>query len=265
MSTFPQLNSGAIAQYPLQRQHEFRTLVDRLPGSTVSPVADVDFERRAWQIELSELTDSEWSALSTLFDASEGKLGAFSFPAPGANLLAWSEDVTQPVWTVDPGLGATISQPDPFGGSSAIQLTGGGGLLSVFQVVLLPANYRLNGSVWARCDQPGGVLRVNDVGVQSAEIAIDGSNQWRRYSVSANFTSASPQVGFVVFVPAGSDMFIYGPQIQAQPAPSAYRKTKEQSGLYHNARFDQDTLIREVTGLDRQSGVIQIVWTPSQT
>lgn len=264
MSIFPQLNSGAVAQYPLRRQLEFRTLVDRLPGPIVSPVSDIDFERRTWRIELSELTDSEWSALSNLFDVSEGRLGAFDFPAPGDNLLAWSEDVTQPTWTVEAGVGATIGQPDPVGGIGAIHLTGGGGLLSIFQVVPLPANYRLNGSVWARCDQPGGVLRVNDVGVQSADISIDGSNQWKRYSVSSSFTSSSPQIGFVVFVPAGSNMFIYGPQIQAQPAPSAYRRTQEQSGLYQNARFGQDTLVREVTGLDSQSGVIQIVWTPSQ-
>ena len=78
-----------------------------------------------------------------------------------------------------------------------------------------------------------------------------------------NLTSALESVDFKVIVPANSVVDVYGPQLEAQPAPSKYKKTLQQAGIYANARFEADVLADRAIGVNRHSGVIRILWTRS--
>ena len=135
--------------------------------------------------------------------------------------------------------------------------------LSPPQVHAAVHNSGCTGSVWARTGASGASLQVSDSASQAVEVTFDNSNQWKRYSVGYNLTSALESVAFKILTPAGSVVDVFGPQLEAQPAPSKYKKTLQQAGVYPNARFEDDVLADRATGVNRHSGVIRILWTRS--
>ena len=257
MLVFPQLGSGAVSQFPVRRETGYRTLVNRaLDGSEIR-VQDLDFWERQWELALESLSDGEWQAIRDLFAAVEGRLKTFLFLEPGENLLAWSEKFTEAVWVVS---GVTVAEgiADPFGGTAASELSGVG---TLSQPLGIPARFRYAASIWARATQAGAGFELNDGGSQRTAIEFSTDGQWRRYTLSTGWTGASETVVFRVTAPAA----IYGAQLDAQPAASAYKKTLQQGGVHPAARLVTDILEDRMTAPGQHSGVIQISWTPSQT
>jgi hypothetical protein len=265
MNVFPQLSSGAVTQFPFQREARFRTLVTEALDGSEYRVSDMDFQSRQWRLMGRDLTDAEWQAIEDLFVQVEGRLQSFLFLEPGASLLSWSEKFDEPQWQTDSGISVNGSQPDPFGGTRAGRVTSAGAPGALFQTLDIPASFRYAGSVWARTTATGAKLRVDDGAAQAVEAAVHSDNQWKRYSVSYNLVSAAETVRFRVVVPTGAAVDIYGPQLEAQPAPSIYKKTFKQAGVYPNARFDQDMLADHMTDDGLHQGPIRITWTPLQT
>ena len=263
MDVFPQLSSGAVSQFPFSVDTGYRTLVNRTPDGSEIYATDVDFHVRRWQLNLNQLSDQEWQSILDLHQKVEGRLHTFLFLEPGGNLLSWSEAFADPVWVMDPGITVTGDQTDPFGGTGAGRVTNSGAQGSLLQVLNVPASFRHVGSIWARTAASGAALQVSDTASQTVAATFDNSNQWKRYSVGYNLTSALDSVDFKVVVPASSTVDVYGPQLEAQPAPSKYKKTLQQAGVYPNARFEDDVLADRATGVNRHSGVIRILWTRS--
>ncbi len=123
MLYYPQLSTGAISQFPVGRSTNMRTVANQLPGGYTIRMADTGGQKIQWQLQYSSLTDSERSAIESLFEGSRGQLETFTFLDPTGNLLMWSEDWTQTVWARDPLLQVTGGVQDPLGGSDAMQLT----------------------------------------------------------------------------------------------------------------------------------------------
>jgi hypothetical protein len=264
MIVFPQLSSGAMAQFPFRRRTGFRTLVNQSADGSEIRASDAEFAERAWALPASELSDAEWQGIEDLFVQSEGRLQSFLFLEPAANLLSWSEQLGDSVWSKSAGIAVLGGQSDPIGGLGATQITSAGAG-SISQALDAPASFRYAGSVWARSPQSGVLLQVDDGGSQQVQATIDNSNQWKRYSVGYNLASAAESVVFRVALPASATVEIFGSQLEAQASPSAYKKTLQQAGIYPNARFDQDVLGDGLIGVGRHSGDIRISWTPSQT
>ena len=263
MDIFPQLSSGAVSQFPFTTNTSYRTLVNRaLDGSEIR-AADVDFHTRRWELDLNQLSDQEWQSVLDLHQQVEGRLRTFLFLEPGGNLLSWSEAFGDPVWVMDAGISVADGQPDPFGGTGSRRVTNSGSQGSLSQVLTVPASLRYVGSIWARTAATGAALQVSDTTSLTVAAAFDNSNQWKRYSVGYNLTSALDAVDFKLVVPASSTVDVYGPQLEAQLAPSKYEKTLQQAGVYENARFEDDVLTDRATGVNRHSGVIRILWTRS--
>ncbi len=265
MTVFPQLSSGAVAQFPFRKGLRFRTLVNQAADGSEIRFADVDYRARAWELAVHQLSDQEWQSIEDLHNQVEGRLQTFLFLEPGANLLAWSEQFNDAVWEKSGGVSAADAQPDPVGGSGAVQLTNPGPAGTVSQVISAPASFRYAGSVWARTADSGAKLQVGDTASQVVEVDFDTSNQWKRYSVGYNLSSSLQSVSVEVVVPVGATVNIYGPQLEAQPAPSAYKKSLQHTGVYPNARFANDVLADRAMGVNRHSGVIRIVWAPLPT
>src|ERR1700733_11051509 len=120
---YPQLTSGAVSQFPVMRNTNMRTVANQLPSGYTIRMADTGFQKVQWRLRYSALTDGEQASIESLFEASEGQLNTFTFLDPTDNLLMWSEDWTQAVWTADPLLQVTGGVSDPMGGSDAMQLT----------------------------------------------------------------------------------------------------------------------------------------------
>jgi hypothetical protein len=265
MIVFPQLSSGAMAQFPFRRRTGFRTLVNESADGSEIRASDVEFAERAWALPANELSDAEWQDIEDLFVQSEGRLQSFLFLEPAANLLSWTEQLGDSVWSKSAGIAVLGGQPDPVSGLGATQVTSTGTAGSISQALDVPAAFRYAGSVWARSAHAGVLLQVDDGGSQQVQATVDNSNQWKRYSVGYNLASASESMVFRVFLPPSAIVEVFGPQLEAQASPSAYKKTLQQAGLYPNARFDQDVLGDGLIGVGRHSGDIRISWTPSQT
>src|SRR5579863_3180760 len=123
MLFYPQLTTGAVSQFPVTRSVKMRTVANQLPSGFTLRMADLGWQKVQWQLRYSNLTDGERSSIESLFEASEGQLNTFTFLDPTDNLLMWSEDWAQPVWTADPLLNVAGGIRDPFGNSAAMQLT----------------------------------------------------------------------------------------------------------------------------------------------
>lgn len=265
MSVFPQLSSGAVAQFPIERGTGYRTIVNHSADGSAVVVQDADFEQRTWILHYDQLTDAEWQAIEDLFIEVEGRLGTFLFLEPGANLLSWSELLVSSLWLKDAGVSVLEDQPDPLGGTSAARVTNTGATGSLRQSLNIPASRRYAGSVWARSADTGVELRVDDDGLNAARAVIDSSNAWKHYEARYDEASASAFTVLRIEIPAGAAVDVFGPQLEAQPGASAYKPTGQQAGVYPAARFDQDTLADRAEGVGRHSGVIRILWTPSLT
>jgi hypothetical protein len=260
MLVFPQLASGAVAQLPLRRETRRRTLVNRFLDGGEIRVADLDYLARQWELPLEALSDDEWRAIQDLFAAAEGRLKSFTFLEPGANLLAWSQNFTENAW-VKNGVSVAEGIPDPFGETAASQLTGAG---SLSQTLAIPASFRYAASVWARTSQPGAALELSD-GANQASVALDAGGPWKRYTLAAAWSGSAADAVEWRLVTAGGAVDVFGAQLEAQPAASAYKRTLRQGGVHPGARFTSDTLADRATGPGEHAGIIGITWTPSQT
>lgn len=155
MLYYPQLTTGAVSQFPVARSVQMRTVANQLPGGSTIRMSDAGWQKVQWRLRYSGLTDGERTSIESLFEASEGQLNTFTFLDPMANLLAWSEDWTQAVWAADPLLQVTTGEADPFGNSSAMQLTNtGGAVQNVVQTIAGPSGFRYCYSVYVRSAAP---------------------------------------------------------------------------------------------------------------
>ena len=82
MATFPQLKTGAVAQYPVVRHGEYLNQTVRFVDGTDQRYRDSGVPRESWQISLSGLDETELAAIEEFFLASQGAFGSFSFTDP---------------------------------------------------------------------------------------------------------------------------------------------------------------------------------------
>ena len=85
MARFPNLRSGAVAQYPFQRHAEFATRVLEFADGTEQRFRRTPGEARRWVIRLELATSQEIDALEEFFRMHDGRLESFEFfdPATG--------------------------------------------------------------------------------------------------------------------------------------------------------------------------------------
>ncbi len=261
MMVFPQLTSGAVAQFPWRKFLRFRTVRNRPRSGEEIELDDIAFEERRWELPFSDLTDAEWQALEDLHAASQGARSGFTFLEPGANLLNWSENFTQQAWAKSVGLSLTPGISDPFGGARAWELSAGSAM-SLSQSLSAPGSYRLIGSAWVRTNAVGVELRLSD-GLVTRSEAVIADGVWR--PVEALWPGGSAQDAIVIELAgaAGTSLEVYGMQAEAQVSRSAYKRTGARGGVFENARLADDRLEQRLAGPNSHSTTVRIVWTPS--
>src|SRR5579863_2785879 len=151
MFYFPQLSTGSIGQYPIQKRRALRTVVNEAADGSQYKLADANFPAVEWTLAFQTLTDAERDALLALMDNVEGRLGSFTFLDPADNLLVWSEDLTQTAWTNNSLVTVTAGVADPNGGTSANGISNtGSGALPIEQIINGPGWFRYAFSMQAR-------------------------------------------------------------------------------------------------------------------
>jgi len=238
------------------KRRRARTVVNTAADGSSIKLADVAGGSLAWQLEYSALSDSELAALQQFFTSMEGSLNAFTFLDPSANLLAWSEDLSNDAWQTGPMLQVAGGVADPKGGKGAWLLSNSGAASQTLaQTLNAPGAYTYTFSVYAQAAQVTALTLL--VGSQSVVRTVDAS--WSRFTLTAAGDTSSNAITFGVQTPAGSTVNLFGPQAEAQAVASVY-KTGTTGGVYASARFQDDSFTFTSTDVNRHSAVVNIFY-----
>jgi hypothetical protein len=260
MLYYPQLTTGSIAQFPVTRTVNLRTVANQLPSGFTIRMADTGAQKVQWRLVYSDLTDGERSSLESLFEASEGQLNTFTFLDPTDNLLMWSEDWTQAVWTPDPLLQVTGGIADPLGGSAAMQLTNTGQTTQqIIQNTSGPSSFVYCYSVYVRSNVPATIQLVVTATGQTTLTAVATRASWTRVTTSGSLSVQQEGIGFGVQLPAGVQVDAFGAQVEAQPGAGLYKQTIDLGGVYSSTRFSSDLLSVTATAPNQHSCQIGLI------
>jgi hypothetical protein len=255
MLVFPQLQTGANAQYPLARTDVFRTALNSMADGREVKYADTGRVGTRWELRLTGLSDEEWSAVARLHEAVEGRLRTFTLLDPLSNLFQWSEDFEKPEWLRDPMLSVVAGIADPFGGVAAFSVANAGQAVQTLrQTIAGPGEFQYCCSVWGRSVGGAslGIQRGRDVSL----VALTG--EWKRVFSGGSGAGAGETFSSGFVLGPGASVELYGPQLEAQPAPGAYWRTTDRGGVYAKVRFEEDVLERNAQDVNANAGVLRM-------
>jgi hypothetical protein len=259
MLYFPQLVTGAVGQFPGTGRVVQRTVVNESADGRTVKLADAAAEELEWLLEFAGLTDAEWQAFETLFEAVEGQLSEFTFLDPFDNLLTWSEDLTQAVWTLGGSLTLTPGVADPLGGTGATQVANPGGTSeSIEQSLSVPGWFHYCVSAYARAATPATITLFQSSAGGSASKSFDVGPSWKQHGFGTKLDSTDESIQFGVTLAPGSTVELFGLQVEAQVGASKYKKTTTRSGIHASARFATDVLARTAEGIENSSCRLRI-------
>ena len=252
MLHFPQLSSGSVAQYPVTKSIEHRTVFNEAADGSVIRYCDADAVRTRWTLRLTGLSDAEKTGLEDLFAGAEGRLRPFVFVDPFANMLRWSEDLTQSLWLRDPLLQASEGRP--------VRLTNAGQTVqAVRQQVPAVAGWRYCLSALVRSTASTEVtLRISTVDGAFENRSVADS-EWRRLFCSGSIDGTARELTVEMRVAAGAAVDVAELQLEAQPMPSPYKPSGGLGGVHDSTRFDQDTIEFTTYGPDNHETVLRLV------
>ena len=256
MLVYPQLTTGALSQFPVIKKRGSRTGVNTAADGSRVVYADPAGGTLEWQPAYSGLSDTELNSMQTFHAAAEGSLNGFTFVDPAANLLSWSEDLSNSAWALAPLLTVSGGAADPFGGTAGWHVNNGGaGPQSIAQTLNAPAGYLYCFSVYLRAAQAGTVTLLS--GANRASYTLGPS--WSRFELARRGDANAASILFGIELPAGSAVDVFGPQVEAQGAASLY-KTSTTGGVYENARFLDDAFQFTSTDVNRHSTKVTIFY-----
>jgi hypothetical protein len=259
MLYYPQLATGASAQFPIERQVARRTITNDFADGMRLKLDDPAAAGMFWTLRYEGLTDAERTAIEDLFGSAEGRLQTFMFLDPSSNLLRWSEDLEKPVWNADGMLQVTSQVPDGVGSERASRLTNTGQVFQgIQQKIDAPGWYRYCFSVTARASAAcmARMILTNADGTAVSEYAVGPS--WTRYACSGAIEGEAEDITCRFETAAGAAVEVFGFQLEAQPNSSAYRVTGTQSGVYPKTRFFEDEILFVANGIDDHAAIVRL-------
>jgi hypothetical protein len=255
MSWYPQIGSGAIAQFPLTRSRMWRAITNDLESGELITLPDAAAGQIEWKLSYQDLTDTETGTLSNLFTSSQGGFGAFTFIDPLANLLGWSEDLTQSNWQLGL-LQQTAGQSDPLGTQRASTVSNASaGTQALQQTLGVSGGYVACFSAYLWSNAAGEVILQRD----GTNVTVAVGPAWKRVFVSGPGVSGAAQSTFSIVMSAGQAINVWGMQAEAQPYPSAYKQTSAAIGIYEETYFENDELKITSTSLGLSSCEISLI------
>jgi len=255
MAAYPQLESGALSQFPVQKRRRLRTVVNLAADGSMIKLADPAGEITEWLLTYKDLSDAEAAALRAFFNATEGTLNGFTFLDPAGNLLAWSDQLGSAAWQTGPLLNLTPEIIDPRGGTRAWRLSNGGGAeQTIGQTLSSPGEYQYCLSAYLRAAAATSVRLM--IGSEIARRAV--TSEWTRIAWTSSGEGQATSVRFAIEIEAGNVVDVYGLQVEAQTAASGY-KASTRGGVYEDAHLADDALTIARTDVNRHSCTVKII------
>jgi len=254
MLVYPQLGTGALSQFPVQKRRRLRTVVNAAADGSFVKLADPNGEYTEWSLSYAQLSDAEVSTLEQFFISAEGTLNGFTFLDPTSNLLAWSDQLNNAVWVAGPVLALTGGVADPAGGANGWHVSNpGAGAQSLVQTISGPGGYLYCLSAWVRSASASAVTLL--LGSQSSGCAV--TSNWARVVVAATGDPQADSISFGLEIAAGAAVDVYGMQVEPQGGASVY-KPSTTGGVYEDARLRDDVLTTTATGVNQHSCTVNI-------
>jgi len=238
MSWYPQIGSGSVVQFPVTRSRRWRAITNNLEDGEFISLPDTTAGQIQWKLSYQDLTNAEIQNIGNLFAASQGEFGAFTFIDPLANLLGWSESLSQSSWQL--GLLQTAAGvTDPLGTLRASSVTNpAAGPQTILQTLGVSGGYVACFSAYLRSDAVGTVTLQRD----GTQVTVSVGPAWKRAYISGLGTSGAAQSSFSIELAAGQTIDVWGMQVEAQPYASAYKQTSAALGIYEETYFADDEL-----------------------
>lgn len=260
MRYFPQLSSGASAQFPMRKRRFTRTILNEsLDGHRIK-LADPDAVSLEWHLDFREMTDEELNTLQQFFQSMEGRLGNFCFLDPTANLLSRSEELNRSVWEKSTLLQITGEIEDPRGSSRASRIVNtSGSALQIRQTLSAPSWFEYCFSLYIRCQGSESVdlFHAADAAVIAASRNV--TDNWKRILLSNRFQADGESITFGLEIQPGSSIEVFGMQVESQPAASSYKRSYAFGAVYPNARFRDDSITITTSGPNQHSCTVKIL------
>jgi hypothetical protein len=260
MLYFPQLESGALGQFPGRKRLLERTVVNELGDGRRVKIGDPAESRVEWTLIYEDLTDSEMAAIAALHQACEGRLRTFTFLDPTDNLLGWSEELNADVWRKDPLLALQSGMVDAMGTNRATRITNTAQAAQrIDQSFTGPEGHQYCLSFHARSDYTGELITYRtDTSLDGRRVHTVGPS-WKRIVTSTRLTSLNETATFGLELPAGRSVDVFGLQVEAQAGASQYKATTARGGVYEQARFMDDSLAVVAQDVNRHSCRVRVV------
>jgi hypothetical protein len=242
---FPQLTSGASAQFPIVKSRFIRTIQNVMADGSFYSATDPGAGRLQWQFSYSDLSFVDVTALQEFFDSCQGPVQAFTFIDPTGNMLVESIDFTLTPWQPTNGLiGFQTGAADPLGGTSAFIATNESQVAQeIAQNLPVLANYQYCFSVYVRSAQCSTITLTRVGTTPGQTITYKVTPEWTRLVSSGQFKlDGSAQLTVAIGLAPGQVVSLYGPQLEAQLAPSRYRATSSVGAVYSNAHWAVEEL-----------------------
>jgi len=243
MQVFPQLLSGSLAQYPLRKRQLSRTVINQTRDGRTIKLDDPDAAGIEWRLSYQALSDAELDTLQESFSAAEGRLKAFTFLDPTANLLTWSEKLDEPVWQGNTLLQLQPGVPGPAAAAATRLINTTAASVAIQQNVNAPGWFVYTFSVYARSDTPGNISVFRQAGTAIDERTFALRASWSRFVSSGSLQTAAESMTIGVIVSAGQTVDIGGLQLEPQPGAATYKSTTSTSGIYSDAHFAEDAFV----------------------
>ncbi len=238
MLVFPQLQSGAVAQWPFSTRTRFAVPWVAAGNGTRWRLFQPGAGERQWRLRFTGLSEEEAAGLRSFYAACGGPLRPFLFVDPTANLLRESEDLTASIWNRSAGLTLTAVAGEP-GRYKVWRFSAADTDGQTTQHVGIAEGFRVCISLAARSEAGTGIELL--AGAAAAPHAT--ASEWRTFSLNASCGEGGLAAG--VRIPAGGVVEVKALQICAQPTAGAYVPSGVNAGIYPNAHFATEELALE--------------------
>jgi hypothetical protein len=257
---FPQLSTGAIAQFPFEVRLIRRTVVNQCADGSLIRYAEPAPSLLAWHLQYVGLTDSELDPIRTLFNTASGRLRTFVFLDPAANLLRADDEFGADCWYRDPLLLVRPSDGEGPVGARTVELTNAGQSdQHVGQTLNAPAAMEYTFSFYARSCTPIQVEAAVAARHHTVTQVFPLGSEWRRCICTTSNLDSGDEISFSLGLPAAAVVEVCGLQVEAQTGVSEYHPSSLSGGIYRNTRFASDKLQVTTHGENDHSAEIELI------
>lgn len=189
-----------------------------------------------WTLSYVALQPTDMTALWAHFEACGGPFRAFTFLDPTDNLLTNSAFLTQSPWIIQPEVTIEPNMPDPTGGSLAFYVTNSGSAPQTIVQTLTsaPVNFQYCFSVYAASAGGGTCSLIRSSAAAQQTNVIPVGAKWSRISSSGILNDTGIGLSVGIELAPGQSVSLFGPQVEAQFAPSRFRPTYSDPGTTSN-------------------------------